>query len=184
MTRPSKCEDRSRRKTTSSSAESSSPPSSPFSSSPFAALLATRCGDVGTVPSRIDVHCHPDYTSATKKTPTPLNGRCTRMQIAPDDARSEPRASMQHHSLQRTCARLILKNPHTQKMHMPCGFLSIAHICPRNARRTFVRPFTASSGEPSVVRCVVFARCKKIFHSMRFRASRKSGFDQKRANRA
>ena len=56
------------RPTSSSDASSlSSPPSSLFSSSPFAALLATLCGDVGTVPSRIDVHWHPITPARQKK---------------------------------------------------------------------------------------------------------------------
>lgn len=57
----------------------------------IAALLATVSGDVGIVPSRIDVHCHSDYYTTTEKAAYPLNNGYTRAPPHDDHTHREAR---------------------------------------------------------------------------------------------
>jgi len=110
----------------------------------IAALLATVCGDVGTVPSRIDVHYIPIYTSATEKTLTPLNGACTEAQTPSAIANVKTRDAAADVANGRAAASPVMRSFDSVKTHMPSAFSRAS------SRQTFVSRAGYSLSHPQL----------------------------------
>jgi hypothetical protein len=148
----------------------------------IAALLATICGDVGTVPSRIDVHCIPITPARRKKHRLHLTERVRGHRFRQTrTARARRRA---HSS--RTIARddksahensTCCENPYAIVL-----FVVLSHFTSSAHWRAETTPRRRLDVEKS---CAVsfLPRPKIFFHRPPAEASTAVGFDQNRANR-
>jgi hypothetical protein len=98
----------------------------------IAALLATVCGDVGTVPSRIDVHYIPITPTRQQKTLTPLNGACTEAQTPSAIANVKMRDAAADAANGRAAASPAMRGFDSVKTHMSSAFSRVS------SRQTFV----------------------------------------------
>lgn len=139
-------------------------------------------GDVGTVQSRIDMHCIPITTQRSKNQRCRLTNRICTARIAAlrmcgeVNTRRKARAS-QHRDVTSFDFLAILKNP-----CVICVFAQRTN--PRVLSKTDSRKHFSDARNDGPASDVLFLSTSKKFSTDRLKATtRESGFDQKRANR-
>ena len=106
---------------------------------------------------------HPDYTSAMKKTPTPLNGRCTQPQNAPCFAAMRGPAVNARDRVDRAHARAHRNFSTCRKpLWNRCfyAFLKCDFEFPQTKKSARIAPHVACKMD----RCVGFTQAENFFH--------------------
>ena len=127
---------------------------------------------------------HSDYTSATKKTPTPLNGRCTQPQNPSCFASTRPLVDSVRdaHACGRSARLRKFSDPSRSLMKSAFSRISRNRIRFHAHDETCSRRMHPTS--PNAATVSLLPRSKIFSTDALFEPPRGGGFDQKRANRA